>query len=100
MTKWWVHTHLRLDPNQAIFDRYPEVVEATAHRPYGIEVIPGWFNLVYHGNTGAAFSFMSGNNWFFLVLSPIALVALLVAWKKNVFPDRLSRWGVALILGG
>jgi signal peptidase II len=100
LTKWWVATHLRLEPNAAIFERFPEVVAQTAGRPLKVEVIPGWFDIVYHGNTGAAFSFMTGNNWFFLALSAVALVALLVAWRKNVFPDRLSRWGVALIFGG
>ena len=101
ITKWWVHTHLALDPNKAIWELYPHVVQATADRPLGIEVIPGWFNIVYHGNTGAAFSMGSGgNNWFFIVLSVVAFVALLFAWKRNVFPDRLSRWGVALILSG
>jgi signal peptidase II len=99
-TKWWVATHLRLDPSREILGRFPEVVAATAARPYDIEVIPGWFNVVYHGNTGAAFSFMSGNNWFFLAVSLVALIALLIAWKKKVFTDRLSQWAVALIIAG
>jgi signal peptidase II len=33
-------------------------------------------------------------------LSLVAFVALLIAWKKNVFPDKFSRWGVALIISG
>lgn len=100
-TKWWVATHYALEPtNREIVERFPHVIAATADRPLATEVIPGWFYIVYHGNTGAAFSMGSGNNWFFIVLSLVAFIALLVAWKKNVFPDRFSKWGVALIISG
>jgi len=61
---------------------------------------PEIFELVYWQNTGAAFSIGDGNNGFFIGLSLVALIGLLVAWKRNAFPDRLSRWGVALLLSG
>jgi signal peptidase II len=66
--------------------------------PY--EVIENFFTLVYWQNTGAAFSIGTGKNHWFIVLSIVALVGILVAWAKNVFPDRLSQWGAALMLGG
>jgi signal peptidase II len=66
--------------------------------PY--EAIEDFFTLVYWQNTGAAFSIGTGKNHWFIALSLIALAALLVAWAKNVFPDRLSQWGAALMLSG
>ena len=96
-TKWWIATHYALNSN---LPQLHAVVEKTADRPLMTEVIPGWFNIVYHANTGAAFSMGTGNNGFFIGLSLVAFVALLVAWKKNVFPDKFSQWGVALIISG
>jgi signal peptidase II len=101
LTKWWVHTHYALQPTR--HDIPPVIMETlmkTVGRPEKTEVIPGWFDIVYHANTGAAFSIGSGNNMGFVVLSVVAFVGLIFAWKKNVFPDRISQWGVALILSG
>ena len=101
LTKWWVHTHYALQPTR--HDIPPVIMETlmkTAGRPEKTEVIPGWFDIVYHANTGAAFSIGSGNNMGFVALSAVAFVGLIFAWRKNVFPDRFSQWGVALILAG
>jgi signal peptidase II len=100
-TKWWVATHYALEPtSMTIVDKFQEVLRQTADRPMRTEVIPGWFNIVYHANTGAAFSMGTGNNGFFIGLSVVAFIALLIAWKKNMFPDKFSQWGVALIISG
>lgn len=64
------------------------------------DVIHNFFKLVYWQNTGAAFSIGHGKNTFFIILSLVTLVALLVAWAKKVFVDAPSRWGVALLIGG
>jgi signal peptidase II len=66
--------------------------------------ILSWFNLALAHNTGAAFSFLSSasgwQRWFFIVLS--ALVSLLIlVWLKRL--KRSEHWtaaGLALILGG
>lgn len=100
LTKWWIYTHFALDPSPEIAVRFPQAVESTAHLPFTYEVIPDWFRIIHVGNTGAAFSFLSGHGWVFLVLSLVAFVGLLIAWNKNAFPDALSKWGAALILGG
>lgn len=65
-----------------------------------IPVIPDFFWLVQWHNTGAAFGTLSGNNAFFMGLSAVALVALLVFWRKGAFRDRLSRLGAALLTAG
>jgi signal peptidase II len=61
---------------------------------------PDIFQLVYWQNTGAAFSIGDGNNWFFVVLSIVAFIGLLIAWSRGIFADKPSRWGVALLLSG
>ena len=47
--------------------------------PYGAEIpiVPGFFSLVHASNTGAAFSMFTGNNFFFIALASVALVAIL-----------------------
>jgi signal peptidase II len=81
LTKGWVRTHIEYEG--------------------GMTVIPGFFNLVFVTNTGAAFSMFSNNNTAFIALSGFALVALLVLWKFRVFAaSAWSRAGFALLLAG
>lgn len=63
-------------------------------------VIPEFFYLVHWGNTGAAFSFMSGRNGFFIVLSIVATLTIFYMNRRGAFPGALSRWGAGLLLGG
>ena len=100
LTKWWIVSHFALVPSMENLEQFPEVITRTAFLPESMDVIPGWFQIVHWANTGAAFSIGSGNNWFFVVLSALTFAGLLVAWKKNVFTDKPSKWGVALLLGG
>jgi len=65
-----------------------------------LPVIPGFFNLVYWRNTGAAFSMFSNSNHFFIGLSTVAVVVLAVLAWRGKFADRLSRVGWALLLAG
>ena len=55
---------------------------------------------MYFGNTGAAFSAFTGNNAFFIGLSAVAFIGLIVFYLRGAFPDRLARWGVGLLLAG
>jgi signal peptidase II len=65
-----------------------------------IEVIPGFFNLVQVHNTGAAFGMMKDNNWFFIGLASVALVAVAVMAKRGCFLDTPTRLGAALLASG
>jgi signal peptidase II len=65
-----------------------------------IVVIPGFFNLTYRANTGAAWSMFTGNNF---VLAAIALVALVALWlsRKHFSAHRiLGQLAFGLIFGG
>lgn len=88
-TKWWIVRHLVLS------HEWPPM-DPDAH----IAVIPDWFHFVYWANTGAAFSILRDNNWFFVVLSLLTLAGLLIASARGVFSDRLSRCGVGLLIAG
>jgi signal peptidase II len=68
-----------------------------------IPVIPGFFNLTYVRNTGAAFGILAGQeSWrhlFFQVVSVLALGAIIyLFWTSR--RDRLALWGAALVFGG
>ncbi len=69
---------------------------------YGAEipVIPGFFSLVHWRNTGAAFSFMSNSNGFFIGLSVVAVVVMVVLAVLGKFSGRLSGIAWGLLLGG
>lgn len=69
------------------------------------EVIPGFFNLVYVQNTGAAFSMLADvdspwRHYFFLGIGTIALVGLTIAHFKLRKDHRLYSVALALIAGG
>ena len=63
-------------------------------------VIPGFFDLCYLANTGAAFSSFHNNNGAFIVIGFLALFAIVAATARNFFPDTLSKIGVGLLVGG
>jgi signal peptidase II len=81
VTKWWVIRSLEFEGDP-------------------VPVVPGFFYLCHWGNTGAAFGSFHDSNRGFLVLSLVALVAILYAYVRGVFADAPSRYGVGLLVGG
>ena len=65
-----------------------------------VDVIPGIFRFTYVENRGAAFGMLSEHRWVFMVLSTVAIVALLIyLWKFR--PDSgLACTAFSLIIGG
>lgn len=65
-----------------------------------IDIIPGVLRLTYIHNKGAAFGSMAGNRWVFMVLSSIAIVAIMVFifWKKP--KSKLMLASLAMICAG
>jgi len=69
------------------------------------EVIPGFFNLIYITNTGAAFSMLADiqsawKHYFFLLIGAVAAVGLTVAAYRMRKDNRLYGVALALICGG
>ncbi len=70
-----------------------------------LEIIPGFFNLTYLTNKGAAFGFLAGHNgawrhYLFLVLGCVALVVIVMAWSRLRYEHRLYAISLPLIAGG
>ena len=65
-----------------------------------LEVIPGILRFTYVENDGAAFGMLDGHRWVFMLLSSVAILALLIyVWRR---PPRslLARISIAFLIGG
>ncbi len=68
-----------------------------------MEVIPGTFWLHHAANTGVAFGMFNGTKYANYAFGAIALGALaLITWfyKKGLFPGKISRVAIALLVSG
>lgn len=65
-----------------------------------VEVIPGLFNLTYLENRGAAFGFLADQRCFFIVMTAVAMVVLLVILFRFKHHNFISYTAVSLIIGG
>ena len=80
LTKWLIVTHIELGQS--------------------VDLIPGVIRFTYIRNEGAAFGMLADKRWVFMILSAVAILALLVYlyFKRNE-----SKWftiPIALIVGG
>lgn len=68
----------------------------------GETFIPGLISLVNLHNDGAAFSFLSGGGAriYFIILTGIFTVAVILALATNFISGRLSRWSIVLVTAG
>lgn len=73
----------------------------TANIPIGgsVEAIPGFFHLTHIHNTGAAFSMLSGQRTFFLILTAVFLITVVFCVVKQVL-QKPYLWILAIITGG
>ena len=70
-----------------------------------VEIVPGFFNLVYVTNNGAAFSLLANvdapwRHYFFLVIGTLALIGLTIAYWKLRKVHRYYSLALAFIAGG
>ena len=68
--------------------------------PHSIEVIPGFFNIVHVGNTGAAWSLFSGHSEWLALIGVIALILLWFFRQALQLDRKISQWAFGLIVGG
>lgn len=65
-----------------------------------ITVIPGFFYLVHVGNTGAAWSILTGKSLYLAVLAVVTLIAIYI-WRRALgLQDRLAQVAFGLLCGG
>ncbi len=83
LSKWWI---------RALFELYES-----------LPVFPG-LQIIYVRNLGAAFSFLSSaggwQRWFFIVLSLLASIAIVIWIYRLPNHRRLEALGLSLVLGG
>ena len=63
-------------------------------------LIPGFIRLANVHNTGAAFSFMEGARWVFVVLCAVFVAALIYLLAKDIIRGRAARWMAVLVMAG
>lgn len=80
LTKWFVVKYM---------DLYEE-----------IRLIENVFYIKSHRNTGAAFGILEGARWFFILITVIVVVGIVVAIQKSMRESKLIPLALSLILGG
>lgn len=65
-----------------------------------IEVIPNILSFTYHRNTGAAWSILEGQMWFFYIMTVIVVGFIIYYLHTHGKDDRLFALSLSLILGG
>lgn len=85
ITKMYIHHHFNLGDS--------------------IPVIPGYFNITYVRNFGAAFGFLGESHptfrtLFFLAMPPLAMLIILAILRGVAATDRLQIWALSLVFGG
>lgn len=63
-------------------------------------VIPGFFDITYLQNTGAAWSMLEGNMIFFYIISVIALVIMIYFFRSVDHTDTLTKYGIVCMMAG
>ncbi len=82
-------TKIAVDRSMQLFDSIP--------------IVEHFFHLTYVRNRGAAFSFLSNASWrlpFFISVSIIAAIVILVAFQKMRDDQKLAHTSLALIFSG
>lgn len=64
------------------------------------ELIPGLISLTYVQNNGAAWNILSGQMFFFYLISIIAIIVCIYFIFNKKYTSKLFKIGVALVLGG
>ncbi len=85
LTKLYIHTHYQLSES--------------------LTIIPGFFNITYVKNPGAAFGFLASSNpffrdAFFLIIPPVALVIIMMILRTVHQNDRIQIVALSCVFGG
>ena len=64
------------------------------------KLIPGFIHLANVHNTGAAFSFLEGARWFFVILCILFCLVVVYVLVKNIITHPLARWMAVLVMAG
>lgn len=65
-----------------------------------IKIIPGFFNITYLQNTGAAWSMFEGRMIFFYIITIVALCVMVYFYRSTEHQDALSKFGIISMIAG
>lgn len=65
-----------------------------------IDVIPGIFRFTYILNDGMAFGLLDSQRWIFMIVSVVAIAALIFYMWKYKPDNKVALWGMSLVIGG
>lgn len=65
-----------------------------------IPIIPGFFNITYLQNTGAAWSMFEGKMGFFYLVSILALIAMFLFYFNSNENEKWTRLALAMMIAG
>jgi len=95
---------LAITPLILIVDQLTKLyIDRTMQLYQSIPVVGGLFSITYLRNRGAAFSFLADASWrlpFFILVSFIAVAAIMVAFGKLRDDQRFAALSLTLILSG
>ena len=87
-----------------IIDQITKVyIDRTMQLFQSIPVVDNFFNITYVRNRGAAFSFLSHASWrlpFFIGVSLVAAIVIIIAFNKLREDQRLAQVSLAMIFSG
>ena len=87
-----------------VFDQLTKLyVDRTMQLFQSIPVLDNFFHITYVRNRGAAFSFLSQASWrlpFFIGVSLIAAIVIIIAYNKLRDDQRLAQVSLAMIFSG
>jgi len=65
-----------------------------------VRLIPGFIHATNVHNYGAAFSFLEGARWFFIILCIIFVLLVIYVLAKDIINTPLARWSAVIVLAG
>lgn len=84
-----------------ILDQVIKLMITMQMKPYQkIRIIPGFFQLFYTKNDGAAFSSFSGMRYLLIIVSLLAFLILIHYIKKTRIQKKIGILSLGLLLGG
>lgn len=84
-----------------ILDQLSKYYVSTHMEPHELrELIPGVLNLTHETNTGAAFNFLEGARWFFVVLCVVFVAVVIYLLAKGVIARPAARWAASFVMAG
>lgn len=91
LLKFWTTKNIPLLPASPTAEQIADSIH---------ELIPGVIHLTNIHNDGAAFSILEGARWFFVVLTVVFVIAVVILISQEIIRGPLGRWSAVLVMAG